>query len=513
MLVDEPWLYELTDLDHQVFRQVVRPDHPLAKALECIPWEDFRGTLESYYSRNLGQPAIDPLRMLKLEFLRYQCNLSDRQVIDRLATDFSFRYFLQVGIHFRLPDSSLLCRFRGRLGSEGFQEIFQKLVSIAREQGLVKDRLRLKDASHVIANIAVPTTLKLVAQARDRLLAAVLPWGGEAAEGQRIDIELMRERTATFPPSERLEARVTQLQEMLSWAETLSAPDDASNNTSWQKLVDACELVRKILFDQGNPKAGHRTLSVVDSEARRGKHGDWYDGYVVDIMMDADSELITELNTLEAGGDEAKDAVELVRREQETHGNDIEEFSIDGAGFNGAMLHELEDPEGLNVKTFVPPKQEVKRDVFTPREFTASEDKSHVTCPSGEASRYRQRDKDSGFLYRFTRQQCDACPLVQQCVAKPGEGAFGRTVRKSDYESDYQRARDRAQTEEYACVRKEHPAIERKLNEVMNHHGGRCARYWGLSKVHAQECMACLTVNVKQMVKLLTARSTARVLS
>ncbi|MBI2479992.1 MAG: transposase, partial [Planctomycetia bacterium] len=197
MLIDEPWLYQLYELDAQVFKRVIRDDHPLNLALERIPWEEFRQTIESHYSPNLGQPAFDPLRMFKLEYLRYHCNLSDRQVIQRAETDIGFRYFLQIGLQCRLPDPSSLTRFRGRLGAEAFQALFDKLVAVAREQGLVKDRWRLKDASHVIANIPVPTTLKLVAQARDRLLDAATPFDTEAAEGQRINIELLRERART----------------------------------------------------------------------------------------------------------------------------------------------------------------------------------------------------------------------------------------------------------------------------------------------------------------------------
>ncbi len=508
MLVDESWLYGVKESDRELFKQVIRHQHPLKLALERIPWEEFRGTVEACYSPNLGQPAFDPVRMLKLEYLRYHCNLSDRQVIDRAETDISFRYFLQIGLRCRLPDPSSLTRFRGRLGAKGFHAVFDKLVGIAREQGIVKDRLRLKDASHVIANIAVPTTLKLVAQIRDHLLAAATPFDGEGAEGHRINIELVRERTKDQPAAEQLEARVIHLQELVAWVEQIKPPpldqSDAATKKAWQQLVDARELTRKILFDQANPDAGRRTLSIVDPEARRGKHGEWYEGYTLDIMMDADSELITQLNTLEAGGDEAKDAVELVRREEATHGNDIEGLSIDGAGFNGEMLHALEDAEdGPGLTTYVPPKKESRNERFTAADFTVSEDKSQVTCPAGQQSRYRQRDaRDNGFQYRFTREQCDACPLAARCVARVGQGAFGRTVNKSDYEAEYQRARKRAETAEYATVRRTHPAVERKLNEVLNHHGGRRARYWGLWKVHLQECMTCFTVNVKRLLQL-----------
>lgn len=506
MLTDEPWLYEVNELDQQIFERVVRDQHPLRLALERIPWEEFREPVEAYYSPNLGQPAFDPLRMLKLEYLRYHYNLSDRQVIERAETDFSFRYFLQIGMRGRLPDSSSLTRFRGRLKTEGFHAIFDRLVGIARQQGIVKDRLRLKDASHVIANIAVPTTLKLIAQTRDRLLTAAMPFDGEAAEGHRINIELLRERTKDHPAAEQLEARIQYLQELLAWTKGIKPPDqaDLATKKAWQQLVDARELADKILFDQANPDAGRRTLSIVDPEARRGKHGDWYDGYLVDILMDADSELITQVNTLEAGGDEAKDAVELVRREEATHGNNIEALSIDGAGFNGEMLHKLEVAEdGPGLITYVPPKTEPASERFTAADFTASEDKSHVTCPAGKHSRYRQRDsRDNGFMYRFTREQCDTCPLAARCVARPGQGAFGRTVNKSDYEAEYQRARERATTAEYAAARQTHPAVERKLNEVLNHHGGRRARYWGLPKVDIHECMACFTVNVKRLIQL-----------
>ena len=67
--------------------------------------------------------------------------------------------------------------------------------------------------------------------------------------------------------------------------------------------------------------------------------------------MDSDSEIITQINVLAANGDEAADAVELIRREEAAHGNEVQSLSIDGAGFNGPVLRELEDPEGLNVAT------------------------------------------------------------------------------------------------------------------------------------------------------------------
>ena len=49
------------------------------------------------------------------------------------------------------PDHSTLSRFRSRLGSGKFQEIFNEIIRRAREAGLVNDRLRSIDATHLQA--------------------------------------------------------------------------------------------------------------------------------------------------------------------------------------------------------------------------------------------------------------------------------------------------------------------------------------------------------------------------
>jgi transposase len=510
MLCEDYYRVRLTEFDEQVFRALVPPDHYLCRALECIPWDDFYEILAPYYCAEEGRPAESPVRMLKLEYLRYHDNLSDRQVIGRAKTDTAYRYFLQIGVSEPLPDPSSLSYFRGRLGRGGFRKVFRQVVRTARENGLIKDRLRIKDASHVIANIAVPSTLALIAQTRDKLLAAAEPFDPIRVEGERVNVELLRQSTAGQTDEQRLVGRVTHLREILAWVDEQKPPEDADQEGAWQALVEQRRLAHKILADQEDPAAGDRTLSTVDPDARRGKHGSWYDGYLVDALVDADSELITEINVLPANGDEAADAGELIRQEEEAHGNDVEALSMDGAGFRGAVLRELEDPEGLAVNTFVPPKKEPPATPFTPQDFAEDPEHRTVTCPAGKTSHYRERDqRGQGSIYRFQRTTCEGCPLLSLCLNHPPRGPFGRTVRKTDYEAEYRRAREKATTAEYQAVRAEHPKVERKLGEMLNRHGGRRARYRGRGKVLVQELMAGMATNVKRIVRLLRAPTAA----
>jgi transposase len=500
----------VTEFDERVFRGCVPPEHSLRRALKTISWDGFREVLAPFYSPDMGRPSEDPVLMLKLEYLRYHYNLSDRQVIARTQTDMAFRCFLRIGISEPLPDSSSLCIFRGRLGPKGFRKVFRRVVAEAREHGLVKDRLRLKDATHVIANVAIPTTLALVAQARDKVLAAAESFDALRVAGERANVDLLKASSAGRSDEERLVARVTHLREILIWADELTPSEE--NHPGWSNFLAARALAHKILADQEHPEQGDRVRSTVDPEARRSKHGDWYDGYMLDVLEDPDSELITEINVLPANGHEAADAAEMVRQEQEAHGNQIESLSIDGAGYKGPVLRELEDPEGLALETYVPPREPPADETFTTEEFVEDKEAGHVTCPAGQTSHYHQRDSQrNGWIYRFVRDVCSACPLVARCLGHAPQGKFGRTVRKSDYEIEYQRARRRAATPEYAAVRKEHPKVERKLGEIMNRHGGRRARYWGLSKVLCQELMATLVTNVKRMGRLLCAQTELKV--
>lgn len=272
MLCDRP-VAPLSEFDQKVYRSVVPDDHYLRIVLRVVSWDNFYNVLATYYTRDIGRPAESPVLMLKLEYLRNHHNLSDREVISRARTDLAFRYFLQIPLQWDLPVPSSLCIFRGRLGSQGFLKVFCQVVHTAREHGIVKDRLRIKDATHVIADMAVPTALALVAQIRDKLLVAAERFAPLLVEGERVNLELLREVTKDQKPAERLVTRLAQLREMLAWADEIHPPDDAQTNRWWQTFLTQRDLAHKILEDQERPQAGDRIRSTTDPDARRAKHG------------------------------------------------------------------------------------------------------------------------------------------------------------------------------------------------------------------------------------------------
>ena len=128
-MLREPTSPEWSPVDQEVFDRLIPVDHYLRRALAAIDFEQLRSKVVSGYSPDLGRPAEDPILMLKLEFLQYHDNLSDRQVIERAQTDVAYRYFLGVPMKKELPHPSSLCIFRGRLGGEGHLAVFHAIVA------------------------------------------------------------------------------------------------------------------------------------------------------------------------------------------------------------------------------------------------------------------------------------------------------------------------------------------------------------------------------------------------
>jgi transposase len=502
-----------SEVDVVVFEKLIPADHYLRRLKAAIDFEPLRALVAECYAAGMGAPAEDPVRMLKLSLLQFHYDLSDSQVVRQAQVNVAFRFFLDLSLESALPVPSLLSQFRTRLGSERFTQIFNEILRQARVHGLVRDRLRLKDATHVIANIAIPSTLRLVAQTREQLLTAAEGFAGTEVTAHRSQVEVIRAATADLSEDQRLLARVTHLRELVEWGEQWQQrwgqARDGGQAVATEEQVTALrvalEVAHKVLNDR-EPGATDKLRSLVDQEVRTGKHGDYYDGYLLDVSMDADSDLICAVDILPANGDEAANAKALIASEEAAQRNDIASLSIDRIGYRGDVLAELSDAtEGPQLTVYVPPIDWTvsNPELFPPSAFTLTEAQDEVCCPGGATSRTRKRTRyGHGWRFRFRASQCRACPLRTQCLAP--NTTSGRSVTKSDYTAQYQAAQQRAQTVEYRAVRREHPRIERKLAELVRWHGGRRVRYRSRLRVKIQYVLTAVVVNCKRIVKLLS---------
>lgn len=110
--------------------------------------------VESCYS-TLGRHAYDPVLLVKLLLLQTLYDLSERDVVEQADTNLLFRAFLERSLDDEIPHWTLLGKFRERLGEEKFAELFNQVVVLAKEQGLLDEKLRIIDSTAVVAKVDV----------------------------------------------------------------------------------------------------------------------------------------------------------------------------------------------------------------------------------------------------------------------------------------------------------------------------------------------------------------------
>ena len=86
--------------------------------------------------------------------LQFLYDRSDRKIEEDLRMHISFKFFADLAPDEAGPDHSTLSRFRGRVGNERFARIFNQIVAVGRDAGLIADRLHAIDSRAVKANVA-----------------------------------------------------------------------------------------------------------------------------------------------------------------------------------------------------------------------------------------------------------------------------------------------------------------------------------------------------------------------
>ena len=496
----------LSDQDQLIFDILVPANHYLRQLNALVDFERYRDAIATCYSATDGRPADDPVVLLKIGFLQTHYTLSDREVLSQIQVNVAVRYFLNLALTDALPHASLLTVFRARLGTTLYQQIFDGLVAQARVAGLLKDRLRLKHATHIIANIAIPSTIRLIAQMRQRLLATAEPFAPEQVAAERAHALAIRTATSDLSDEERLLARVTHLRQIVAWADLLRSdlePLPQESSPSGRALADALALAHKLLAERDNPHGGDRLVSIQDVDARRGMHGAYFTGYLLDVALAADSQIITALDVLPANADEAADATSLITHEEHVHSNDVQIRSIDKIGFRGELLREWQNPDTLGLEVVVPPIRIEPTPYFTAQDFTQAAEAKTLRCSGGVSTQRRTRNRvDTGWKYTYPRDCCATCPVQERCLKHVAK-ANGRIVVVNDYAAESTAARQKVTTPGYQQVRREHRVIERKLAEVVRQHDGRRARYRGRARVSIPYLLTGLVIKVKRMVRLL----------
>ena len=142
------------------------PGHPFySKLNELLSAHGFDAFAEErcapYYAKTLGRPSIAPGVYFRMLMIGYFEGLGSERGIDwRVADSLALRRFLGYALTETTPDHSSLSRIRQRLPLEVHQEVFNWVLKVLAEEGLLRGKTVAVDATTLEANAALRSIVR-----------------------------------------------------------------------------------------------------------------------------------------------------------------------------------------------------------------------------------------------------------------------------------------------------------------------------------------------------------------
>lgn len=205
----------------------------------------------SMYSADNGRPAISPALLSMATILQFYRNLTDREMERACMYDLEIKYALRLRVDDRPFDHSSLGDFRKRLLAHGKEkEIFDRILNKLVESGLIKrNEIQRIDATHVIADVAVPTMITLVKKCTREVLKSLKGQQKHIYKTleSKVDLEKYTRETVnkTDAGKEDVEKRKIKLLEVVTDArEVLKSVSKMNASRVLRKKVD---LLKRIM--------------------------------------------------------------------------------------------------------------------------------------------------------------------------------------------------------------------------------------------------------------------------
>jgi hypothetical protein len=241
------------------------------------------------------------------------------------------------------------------------------------------------------------------------------------------------------------------------------ADDELAGHVELLKVVAAQDLE---VIDEGQGAqarvrygvAADRVISTVDPDARHGHRSrrDRYDGYKVHLSTDADSDLITAIETTTATTHDAAVLAELLDVDPVA----VAEVIADTHYGSGATRQLLAD-RGVELIAPAQPATSSKG-LFSKDHFAVDLTAATVTCPAGHVVSIPSQIAGRRLQIRFPTPVCAACPMRSRCTKR----AKGRVIELHPHEQLLAHARAIRWSPEFRDRYRQRARAERKIAQL-----------------------------------------------
>ncbi len=428
-----------------------------------------------YYGR-CGQKSIDPVVFYKLCLVGYLENItSDRQVIEHCSMRLDILYFLGFDIDEELPWHSTVSRTRKLFPEELFEKVFELVLKMCIEKGMVSGHTQAMDSAPVKANASMDSLeLKVPAEELDEHIRKVRNISSKDKEYYSVR---KAKNNKASPEQQTITAQKHELQGIDSRTKKWAKDQDTRQGSGRPKSKYTSN---KTHYSPTDPDA---RISVKPGKARKlNYHGN--------ISVDTAHHVITDAQAYHADradSENLEDATLRLKKRLEKEGLLWRNVLAD-AGYSSGENYAFLEKE--NMVSYIPPHGTYKGG---PEGFTFVKEGNYWLCPGGKKVTFRVRRAEKGNwkdYYLTKRSDCKNCPIKKQCIGKSYEKRIGITIWVEQYERNNKRVRSR-----YGRI------MKGKRQSTVEPVWGTLTQFTGLRKIN--------TIGIQQANKVMHMAATA----
>lgn len=468
----------------EIYEKVVPKDNLLRRIKELVDFDFIYNELADKYCLNNGRNAVSPIRMFKYLLLKAIFNISDIDVVERSKYDMSFKYFLDMAPEEEVINASSLTKFRKiRLKDmELLDRLISKSVEIAIEQGIIKSKSIIVDATHTKSRYNNKTPQAALQEQAKRLRKSVY----EIDESAK---EIFPEKNT----GNSLEEEIDYCNKLIEVIETNEV------FMSYPKVSEKINLLKESIEDD----LEHLKTST-DTDAKTGykTSATSFFGYKTHIAM-TEERIITAATITSGEKTDGKELGTLVEKSRKA-GVEIENVIGDKA-YSGKDNIEAANKDNYKLisklNNVITHGKRSKED-----EFEFNKDAGMYQCKAGHLAVSRRKDnrgssgKNPRVRYYFDIEKCKKCPYREGCYK---EGAKSKSYSETIICDTHSEQAKFQETEYFKEKAKERYKIEAKNSELKNRHGYDTASSSGFVGMEIQGATTIFVVNLKRIIKLL----------
>jgi Transposase and inactivated derivatives len=442
---------------------------------------------QSYYGSE-GQSSIDPVVFFKICIVGYLNNIVSDRTLIRFCTDsLSVRLYLGYDLDEELPWHSTISRTRKLFGEEVFLSLFQEVLRLCCDKGMVSGRRQAVDSAFVKANASMDSLVE------KEVLEDVKQYTQELNNNNEFKVSAEKKK---------------QVEQQHKWQEKNYKTMPGTAYKDGKTDENGNEFRSKYL-------SNHTHYSPTDTDAKistkPGKPRNL--NYYGQIGVDTKTHVITAATSDFADKRDSqcleKITEQMLENLQQNH-IDMDELLADTGYSSGEALKYLEKKE---INGWIPNFGQYKPE----REgFLFNREKNQYECLRGNRALlpYKNTRSDRGYnklIYRSSEKDCKNCPLKAECC---GEKSKFKKISHSEYYQEYLRQHDKlTKNEKYAkqMSRLRSSTVEPVLGTLLNFMGMKKIYARGIEQAEKHVLMASLCYNLKKMLKFNTKKTQIQV--